>query len=279
MPELAEVKITTEFINKHATRFVRIEKSPQSKVKTDLTTWDDAVFTISSKSRGKEILIECEKIGGDASGKCSKELLVTLGMSGTWTFLSHSSSQENKDKFLKHMHLRFISDNGDILGMVDVRRFAKWKWVNGWSSNRGPDPLTEFDLFKENLLAAHKRNTDKLIVNRDKHADLCEVMMDQSVFNGVGNYLRAEILYRVDVDPFKKFYETTLEEINNIANTTFECVNVAYKLGGGQLKDWVNPDGSSPKSFREWIKCYSHPDSLSKMDKNGRRFWYNPKWK
>lgn len=279
MPELAECKITSEFINKYGGNrtFVRIEKSPVSKVKTELEIWDGAAFTINSQSRGKEIIIECEKIGGDSNSKAVKKLLINLGMSGAWTFLRHNH-EKDREKYLKHMHLRFITDTGDILGMIDVRRFAKWKWVDGWSSNRGPCPLTEYDTFLNHLLTAHKKNQEKIVVNHDKHQDLCEVLMDQSVFNGVGNYLRAEILYRANINPFKKLYQTSSEEINKIAEITHDCVKTAYELGGGQLKDWKNPDGENPKSFKEWIKCYSVEGFSSKMDKNGRRFWYDPKW-
>jgi endonuclease VIII-like 1 len=276
MPELAECKITSEFINTYGKgrTFIKIEKSPVSKVKTELDVWNSLPFTISSQSRGKEILITCESKGPE---KDTKNLLVNLGMSGAWTFLKHDFVND-REKYLKHMHLRFVADNGDILGMIDVRRFAKWKWVNTWSSNRGPCPLTEYDSFLNHLSFVHKKNQEKTIVNRDKHAALCEVLMDQSVFNGVGNYLRAEILYRADIDPFKKFYEASSEEINKIAKLTNECVKTAYELGGGQLKDWKNPEGTSPKSFKEWIKCYSLPGFSSKVDKHGRRFWYDPKW-
>lgn len=27
------------------------------------------------------------------------------------------------------------------------------------------------------------------------------------------------------------------------------------------------------------IKCYGNPNMLTKIDSNGRRFWYHPKWK
>lgn len=279
MPEAAEVKITSEFITKyaHGRKFVRIEKSPESKVKTYLSTWDEAAFIVKAKSRGKEILIECEKIGGEKTTSSIKTMLVTLGMSGTWVYLSDDIT-EGRDQYLKHMHLRFITDDGGILGMIDVRRFAKWKWVKTWSINRGPCPLTEYEKFKLHLTDTLSKNRAKKIVNRDKHSDLCEVLMDQSVFNGVGNYLRAEILFRADINPFQKFYETTHEEINEIAKITHDCIRTAYELGGGQLKDWKNPDGVSATSFKDWIKCYSRPDSLSKMDRQGRRIWYNPKW-
>jgi hypothetical protein len=48
-------------------------------------------------------------------------------------------------------------------------------------------------------------------------------------------------------------------------------------LGGGQLKDWKNPDGEDPASFKEWMKCYGIMEKT--VDGTGRAFWFDPKWK
>jgi hypothetical protein len=54
------------------------------------------------------------------------------------------------------------------------------------------------------------------------------------------------------------------------------CVRDAYALGGGQLKDWVNPHGTSAKSFNDWMTIYGKGHSIN--DRTGRRFWYDPEW-
>ena len=66
MPELAEVKIMGDFINYVAAKeqfFDKIEKSPVSKVKTDLSEFDDVAFKVSARTRGKEMLIDIVPIG------------------------------------------------------------------------------------------------------------------------------------------------------------------------------------------------------------------------
>ncbi len=45
--------------------------------------------------------------------------------------------------------------------------------------------------FREHVIG----NLDKTVFNKP----ICEVMLDQKFFNGIGNYLRAEILYRCGV--------------------------------------------------------------------------------
>ena len=90
MPELAEVKIMSDFINHIVAEegfFDTIEKSPVSKVKTELEVFDGCVFTMHAKSRGKELLLSLEMIGGDINEAITQKMLVTLGMSGNWAYV------------------------------------------------------------------------------------------------------------------------------------------------------------------------------------------------
>ena len=58
-----------------------------------------------------------------------------------------------------------------------------------WSKGRAPDPMFEYEEFRSNVL---DNLTDRIF---DK--PLCEVMHNQKYFNGIGNYLRAEIIFRL----------------------------------------------------------------------------------
>ena len=160
----------------------------------------------------------------------------------------------------------FEAFDGTIICLVDVRRFAKWKWTISWSDNRGPDPTTEFDLFVENLRTnSHRKTFDKPI---------CELLMDQKYFNGIGNYLRAEILYRLDINP----WTPAREAIENIELLEL-CRTVpieAYEIGGGSIKDWKNPYGNQYQTMDEWLRCYGKRAAIE--DNTGRTLWFNPKY-
>lgn len=93
------------------------------------------------------------------------------------------------------------------------------------------------------------------------------------------NYIRAEILYRLGINPFTIANEISIDDLNNLLNLCHLCCRDSYSLGGGQLKDWHNPYGTEGRTFKDWIKCYSVPGMESLTDKTGRRFWYDPKWK
>jgi len=270
MPELAEVKIMGDFINsviREEGFFDVMEKSEVSKVKTELDPFKGAVFTMKAQSRGKELMLELEMIGGDIEGSTVKKLLCGMGMSGNWIYIRKDAPQ--LENAFKHGHLRFQSTRGNWLILYDPRRFAKWRWVENWSSNRGYCPLTEFNEFQTALL-------ENWYTHKAFNGRLCEVLMDQAIFNGVGNYLRAEILDRLDVDPFQAANTLSLDKLHELIKITHFCVRDAYELGGGQLKDWWNPEGKPAGSFDEWMKCYGKKEKI--VDNNGRTFWYDAKW-
>jgi endonuclease VIII-like 1 len=270
MPELAEVKIMGDFVNYVSSQerfFDTIEKSPVSKVKTELNVFDGAVFSLAAETRGKEMIITTELIGGDINGTVTKKLLVTMGMSGNWVYVKKDSP--NLEKVLKHAHLRFISTKGNYLVMYDIRRFAKWRWVDGWSSGRGPCPLTEYNEFVDHL----KANWGK---RKKFNQPINELLMSQEFFNGIGNYLRAEILDRMNINPFQIAKDMSAEDIHELLKQCHLCTSHAYVLGGGQLKDWYNPNGVEVKDMEDWMQCYGKKSNI--VDRTGRRFWYDPKW-
>ena len=54
---------------------------------------------------------------------------------------------------------------------------------------------------------------------------ICETLLNQKYFNGIGNYLRAEILYRLKIPPFTKARDVLGMVINKMAKTT----NIIHK--------------------------------------------------
>jgi endonuclease VIII-like 1 len=216
-------------------------------------------FYISAESRGKELMLTIT----DKYSENFTKLLMTMGMSGHFSFTNTASEP-------KHAHLMFYTDDGTTLSFVDVRRFGKWKFVNDWSTNRGPDPTKDFENFKENILS----NINKLDFSKPIHLFL----MNQKYCNGIGNYLRSEILYRLPcMNPWSSAKDCFLNE-PNLFDLCRDIPLQAYTLGGGQLKDWENPFKNDPEPFRKFMRCYGNPNMKRIRDKNGRTFWYDPKW-
>ena len=256
MPELAEIKIMSDFINQTCKNqdFTSISFSP-SAVKRGLSIVQDSdlqIFSITAESRGKELILSIIQ-----GSQVFLKIRCSMGMSGYWDFC-------NQDELPKHTHMKFNSISGKSLCLVDTRRFARWKEVNEWSSNRGPCPVKQFDEFKENILSnIHKREFNKPI-----HL----VLMNQQYFNGIGNYLRAEILFHASQDPFIEA-RTAIMINPSILDLCSQLPKEAYILGGGQLKDWENPFNVPAGGFSEWIQCYGKGTRI--IDKNGRALWYH----
>ena len=192
MPEGPELCMNSRFVNNvcRGRLFAgKVVKSAVSKcVDVDFSS---AAFVITSEARGKEMALTLQ---------CSREplnrlrLLFRFGMSGKFRFTP-------LDQVPKHAHLQFFSrpstnDEKDtsqhVLSFVDVRRFGSWHVMpEGWGENRGPDPMFEYEAFRTNVL----ENLEDPAFNRP----ICEALLNQKYFNGIGNYLRAEILYRLAI--------------------------------------------------------------------------------
>jgi endonuclease VIII-like 1 len=260
MPELAELRLTADYINVSAKglKFVNIKKNPIHKGQEIKAPF--RFFKITAESRGKELML----VLSDNDSNQKRYLLMTMGMSGHFV---HTNTGREK----KHSHLMFIEKDGTTLSFVDVRRFGKWKWVDGWSVNRGPDPTTEYEEFTDHVL----ENLDKSAFNHPIHT----VLMNQRSFNGVGNYIRSEVLGRIpELNPFITARDA-IKDYPEVLSLCREIPLKAYILGGGQLKDWENMFGTSDKDFKNFIKFYRNKERcMSIKDRNGRTFWFDKKW-
>lgn len=256
MPELAELKFTADYVNQvsEGQTYVRVEKNPVHKC--DDLNIPFKKFRIKAVSKGKEMVLYFL----DKQSDQYIPVRITMGMSGH--FKLTNTGQEPK-----HSHLKFYRSDGTTMSFVDVRRFGKWKQGVAWSENRGPDPTTEFDMFWTKVMT----NLTKL------NKPLYEVLMDQKYFNGIGNYLRAEIIYRAgDVDPFLPA-GMQLAKYPKLLELCRDIPLLAYAKGGGSIKDWDNPFGDD--SIQEkFMLCYGNDKMSKRKDRNGRTFWYDPKW-
>ncbi|CAG5121336.1 unnamed protein product, partial [Candidula unifasciata] len=197
MPEGPELHLTMLSINKLCKDVIfsgTVVRNPIHKCAE--VTWDQEMYTIRAESRGKELLLHLQEVSGGSNRTSvtdkvlrSMSILFTFGMSGKFAF---TPAQE----LLKHSHLSFITKEAPQMAVsfVDPRRFGRWVEGGTWSTDRGPCVIQDYDNFVKNILANLQHPAFKRPV--------CEVLLDQQFFNGIGNYLRAEILYRCQVPPF-----------------------------------------------------------------------------
>ncbi len=263
MPEHAEIRITKDYINQISPEilFHKISYSKEAKgIKKPLPF---EKFHITAQSRGKELKLILRPI----DGKPYIKLVFQFGMTGNWYFVNY----ENFKK-IKHVHIWFEGKKEDksfFLAFQDVRRFGSWR-LSHWGENRGPDPIDDSEAFIKNI----KDNLHKKVFE----GRILEVLMNQKYFNGIGNYLRAEIIAQANINPFLPAKDVLSGQSGiEFLKTINKVIKQAHYLGGAQLKDWKNPFGKNKEEFMEWLQVYGKSESM--LDKQKRNFWYLKKWK
>ena len=244
MPEGPELHLSAFYVNKVAkgkTFKGPIIKSEVNK-NPNVDFFNDDSFTLKAVSRGKEL-----KLMLNDDEKC---ILFRFGMSGSFQMTS-------VDDLHKHSHLRFYTKDGlEVLSFVDPRRFGRWIINGDWGQDRGPDIIDEFDAFKQKI----KSDLDSSALFE---RPICEVMMNQTYFNGIGNYLRAEILHKLSIRPFDKAKNVINDELLETCKKVMEEVvdlEVHYE----------NKD-----KFTDWLQCYSKKGMDNLVDFQGRTIWFS----
>ena len=134
------------------------------------------------------------EVASSANQKFPEDMVVVTfrrGMRGKFELLDGK-------KVASSAHVIFWRDDGKALVFSDrrVRRSEKAIYnLGGFSVDRSPDPLWENDAWRSLF-------TPVALSDSCFDGAICEVMLDQRYFNGVGNYLRAEILDFAHIRPF-----------------------------------------------------------------------------
>ncbi|GAB0193977.1 endonuclease 8-like 1 [Grus japonensis] len=280
MPECPELHLAARYINEACGGVVFAGGVERSAVgRGPEVPFSSEAYRISAASRGKELRLRLAPLGPGAS----QDLVFRFGMSGS--FRLHPAAQ-----LPRHAHLRFLTRENPprALCFVDVRRFGSWRLGDAWQPGRGPCVLSEYQAFRENVL----KNLD------DKAFDkpICEALLNQKFFNGIGNYLRAEILYRLKIPPFEKA-RTVLEALKeqeqarrkkNPSLTLSKklklkrenpdllelCHTVPMEVITAEKKLFDPDDSDNYAAFKNWLQCYLVPGMSSLRDRNGRTIWF-----
>lgn len=257
MPEHAELRIVADFINTKAKdrTFSKIWHVHKGNNPEDSNIIED--FKLSAISNGKELIIKAE----NSNLVCN--ISVFMGMTGNWKWTP--TEEWSNTKFTR---MRIDSDCGNSLLLFGYYMGPKYR-IGGFTGvKRGPDPVKKKDQFITNI----KDN----ITHKDFNKSVAEVIMNQKWFNGIGAYLTAEILGRIQTNPFRRFSSLDENELDTLLDTTIDCCNKAYEYGGAELLDWDNPFGES--KIDEWIQFYGNKDKCKKHKVGTRNIWIKKEW-
>lgn len=250
MPEGPEVTIIAEGLNKlvsgcYTMGFEFNNKSRYSKKAPDgfndfqQSLQDGLVKVVEVLNKGKFIYWKFSN---------GFYLMQTLGLSGGWF---HEEKRNSGCQF-------FFKDKETYeirtIHYDDQRRFGTMKFTNDLTvlenklSQIGPDLLNdkEFDIADWLAIFHKSRNQNKMLV---------KVITDQKIMSGIGNYLRAEILYEAKLSPHRIINSLSDKELSKLYKATRYCINEAYKFGGTSLRHYSDIN-DVPGTYGFELKVY-----------------------
>jgi endonuclease VIII-like 1 len=259
MPEGPEIRVFSTALNVLSEQFfcVGLQKMPISK-------WTDISFSINDpekplpilnlewSSRGKELGVALTN-----SNNIVKRYNFQMGLSGHFILCSEPDFNSS-DSMKKHTVLRFLLNHNTnarsfFLCLYDTRRYAKWNENKNWNKDKGPCPYEEPEQFVNNI----KKNLHK----KDFSYPIYEALLNQKYFNGIGNYIRSILLYRLKFN-FNLSAREYLEKYEDeFFYELFVLLNEAYD---GQINDDLDDDFYYPYGKGKYI-----------IDKNKRKFYYD----
>lgn len=201
-------------------------------------------------------------------------VLSTLGMTGWWHLSDNNvviPSESAPEQFAaynpKHARLRLRFQDRSLI-FTDPRNFGTFKVTTAAGMRQklremGPD------------VAIHEMVPEEFWPRFEKYAKkktIAEVLLDQRVFCGVGNYMRADALYLARIDPRTPAFELTRREIGTLWANTHLVANAAFADKGIGHHD----------SRRFFNVCYKRRSDErgnpieSYEDRNGRTVWWCP---
>ncbi|XP_055011180.1 endonuclease 8-like 1 isoform X1 [Boleophthalmus pectinirostris] len=285
MPEGPELHLASLYVNRVCEGVVftgAVRKSDVSK--SPDVPFSCEAYTITAASRGKEVKLTLRPKPGDdgkrRNGTEPMDVVFRFGMSGLFKMTA-------EEELPKHAHLRFYTKEKPrrVLSFVDTRRFGTWQPNGTWQPDRGPCVMFEYKRFRENVLS---RLSDHAF-----DRPICEVLLNQKYFNGIGNYLRAEILHRLNIPPFEcartvltgldpddvcETQETMDDMKKRVKQETPDVLRLCHtvplevvRLGG----KGYDPEKQDYADFEAWLQCYYVDGMKSLRDSNGRTIWFS----
>ncbi len=158
-------------------------------------------------------------------------LAFTMGLTGFFT-------TDN----IKHNHIQFVSEKGSIY-MNDMRNFGTFDIyknmdkLNKKLNKLGPDI---FDISQDDFLN---------IVKSGSKYSIGEFLMKQEKISGIGNYLRAEILWLSKINPFKKIKLLKDDDIILIYKNSKKLVWYFYDYIEGKNKNIISKTDKFPIDY------------------------------
>lgn len=205
--------------------------------------WISQAYHLETKSGRTPFRSSSEKYTGDSSlldrrpgisdrrGELSTNTALTVDPkhSNLWLNLSRVNIESNT------LEIEALLYN-DVRHMGDVRILDEVGFREKWTSI-GPDLLAE-DVPDSVWLECISRP-------RLANKQICDFLMDQKYFSGIGNYLKAEILYGCRIKPDRPLSSLTEKEKRLLLSKSSSIIRDAHSNGGLTIRSFYSPTGAT----------------------------------
>lgn len=206
-------------------------------------------------------------------------LVSRFGLMGGWCYLKNNSNKYehpntykyyekygDKDMMdnyiknsLKHLNFEIETINGklyyyDVLSYGTLKCIDKESDLNKVLDDLGPDIMdkrTSFEIFKNQIL--RKNNLEKMIGN---------VIVNQKIISGLGNYLRSDVLWLSKINPFRKVKTLSNFELEMIYNNSKILTWAIYDKNKALRLKIINKNTKLPHDFRRLFFIYMQKNDL-----------------
>lgn len=278
MPELPEVQTIVDGLNKKVLgRKVVSAWFDWSKLKAVERTIGFSIKKVARK--GKNILFYLSD---------DKILLVHQKMTGhilvgKWEMggkkITPLEPSSLKEKVNGYIHFILTLDNGQMVALSDLRKFAKVIF----GSVKEIENLSELKKLGPDALDSKLEFQDFIKIIKSKNKTIYQVLMDQTVVAGIGNIYSSDILWEAKVFPFKSAKKLSEGEVKRIYLAMKKVLKKALELRGTSVSDYRDIDGKSgfygDKRLiykREKEPCKRCKTKIIRSKKGGRSAYYCP---
>lgn len=191
------------------------------------------IFISCINAKGKKIIFECL---GKSKESPKIFLVSSLAMTGRWQYHEgeHSGIElELADKKDSKSNFSTFFDDQRHFGALHIC-FSKDE-LNIVLGAVGPDLLSEDISFEQyNEVVSNKRLALKQV---------CGFLLEQKYFSGVGNWVRAEVLYEARISPHRTLGSLSEEEKYLLYYYSIKILRNAYEVHGLTISNYIDPEG------------------------------------
>jgi formamidopyrimidine-DNA glycosylase len=170
------------------------------------------------------------------------DLLVHLGMTG-WLGV-----RRPEDPVAPHTHAFFELEDGCELRYTDIRRFGQMRLLAG----------DQFGAFGERLgkepLEISSREFDQRLAGR--RARIKALLLDQSVFRGIGNIYADESLWQARIHPARLAAQLKPTELQRLRKAIRRVLLRAIQDRGSSISNFVDAEGQ-PGEYQQRHRAYN----------------------